>query len=172
MSKLYKILLGVLIIANITLGIYAIATHQTTPVSNKVIPASELLEHKIITSHIKQLQTNSIDNQIAIALLTNTSTSCTTGKIVEVFRNTKKRVHNAKLRIILPNQYNTQDIENFKSNMDLNFEVIIADEELFKAWQPLADKYSASGVVIILDQEKYIVSQDIRDIAKHLSKFE
>lgn len=172
MLKRRKYLLGFLIFANITLVVYVIASWQSPkPTTSKLI-SNELLSNDFIKHRMKLLATDSKKNQAVLALFSSTSTSCATGLIAEMFKKTASQNSNSNLHIVLPSSYSEQDISNFKSNLDVNFEVSRADSQLSEFWRPIANKYNAAGIVIVAKNDLIYTSQDTQDIQTYLEQLD
>ena len=166
-----KVTLSILLILNIVLAGYVLSNHILKSGSNKIVPVSLLTENEIIKNRVNTLLGQKQNKQIAIALLTTASTSCSTGKIVKIFKEAAEKSQNSKFILLLPNQFSQQDIENFKSNLKVNFEVEKADEELSSFWIPLATEYEAKGIVILSDDGRLTAFQDTKEIERRLATF-
>lgn len=170
LTKIQKIVLCFLIVANLLAGGYVLYSRQFKTMA-KQIPASELIGNAVIRKRIGDLLAKNQTQQIAVVLLTSASTVCSTGKIIDVLKNSAQQSNSEKFVIFLPNHFSQQDVENFKANFNLSFKVEKADDELSQQWLPLASKYEALGVVIISDNEEVSVLQDTNEIENHLAAF-
>lgn len=167
----HKLLMGFLIVGNLILVSHVIYNQVKNSNYVKVIPTTKITNSSIIKDLVNKYSANNPDSSIAIALLTSASTSCSTGRIVEIFKETAQKSKNAKLVVLLPNTFSLQDVENFKSNLKVNFEVEQVDEELAAFWNPIAEEYEAKGVVIVYDENNLTASQDTKKISKQLETF-
>ncbi len=170
MNNLKKLTLCFLIIANICLVTFIVYSQQQSE-TVKVLPNDEFLGNPIVKQKIEELKRRSNSDKIAIALLTSVSTSCSTGKLTNSFRNTSERTQNQNLFILLPNQFSDADVENFRANMKYSHQVEKADVDLANFWVPFAEKYEATGVVIIVDGENISTLQDTDKINEILTSF-
>lgn len=171
LSLFHKVLLSMLIIANVILIINVSYNQLVKADSAKIIPASDIVHNDIINNRISKFLEQSQNTQMAVAMLTTASTSCSTGRIVKIFREASEKSQNSKFVIILPSKFSQQDVDNLKSNFKLNFKVERADEELSTYWTPIAEEYEAKGIVVISDNGQITASQDTKEIVKSLAKF-
>lgn len=171
LTNIQKIYLCFLIFGNLAVGTYVLYSRQPETMPAKLVPAFELTENAIIRKRIDDLLAKNQTRQIAIALLTSASTSCSSGKVVGLFKKFAEKSGNQKFVVFLPNHFSQQDVENFKTNFDFNLEVEKADDELAREWLPIASKYEALGVVIVSDNGKLSVLQNMKEVEKRLANF-
>jgi hypothetical protein len=165
------IALSLLILANLLVGSYVLYSRQVANASAKIVPPAELSENAVIQNRVSAWMAQNQTRQIAIAMFTSASTSCTTGKIAEIFKDAARVSDSKKFVVILPNEFSPQDVENFKTNLDLDIKVEKADDELASQWIPVATKYEALGVVLISNRGELLVSQDPGVIKANLELF-
>ncbi|MFV0387608.1 MAG: hypothetical protein ACK5NT_02540 [Pyrinomonadaceae bacterium] len=169
MKLSYKVTLLVLFLANIGLAAFAFTNWSTNKTNTHSIPITEFSRNELIKSRLQLLTEKSSDNQAVVALLGSKSTFCVRGKVVKLLKEVQKKSRNSSLSIILPEETTDQEVANFKSNLDIDFEVIKADKDLNNFWQPLSEKYNATGVVIIARAQDIFVSQSLTEIKKQFA---
>lgn len=175
----HKVLLAVLIIANIGIGGFVVANRRTmsdkrTNKATNSKPSLMLGANETVKSRLMSLTNESETDKAAIAMFTSISSGCSSGILVETLKSHFKETDNAQILILLPNTFTDEDLNNFKNNWEVSFQVERADEDLTKFWLSLAEQYrevSVNGVVVLNDGKKTSVLQDINEINQQLSDF-
>lgn len=166
---LQKSLVGILIIANLSLAAFVWSRHQATrrPLPNKEIPSAELLSNDLLKAEMLDLAAKSHSGKAVLVMLASASTSCSTGKLVDVLNAHAGKTQN-NLLILLPNSYSQTDIDNFRINLEVPYPVERATESLSNHWLSLAKKYAVTGVVLLIDNGEISVLQDITEVDRRL----
>lgn len=170
-TLLQKILIAALIVANVCVAAFVWFQHQSRAAQNKEIPRSALISEEAIQSHLHALSVQSPSGNAVVALLGSASTNCTTGKLVEILKNHAQRAKSSKFLILLPYTFTSDDLNNFRTNLGVEFTVERADERLSKLWLSLAAKYEATGVAILSSRDETLVLQDVNEIDRRLYDF-
>jgi hypothetical protein len=167
-KRVYKITLPILILINLALAVYAVNNWQNKKSTNKAIPTFNLTNNELIKSYLRDLTEKSTNKQAVVALISVKSSNCKNLSIVDLLKQVKTKSPNTVLRIVLPKEFSDQDLTNFKSNLEVDFEVVREDEKLSAFWQPLAEKYNALGVIIIAKGQELFASQNVAEIQNQI----
>ena len=169
-TKLQKILVGLLVIANISLASFIWVRSQVKPAQTleKHIPSALLLADDLIQARLFELARKSNSGKAVMVMLASASTSCSTGRVIDVLNSHAKRSEN-NLLVLLPHTYSQTDINNFKVNLEVPYPVERADKNLSERWLPLAAKYDVTGVVLLIDGGEISVLQNLNEVDRHLS---
>lgn len=170
-TPLQKILIVILIVANVSLVAFIWFQRQSSAAQKKVIPPSILLSEEAVQSHLRVLAAQSPSGKAVVAMLGSASTNCTTGKLVEILKTHARRAKSSKFLILLPATFTPDDINNFKTNLGVEFTVERADERLSKIWLSLAAEYEATGFAILSSNNETLVLQDVNEIDHRLYEF-
>ena len=168
-SQQQKILVRLLVIANIGLASFLWVGYQTkkTETRKQEIPSQLLVSDDLIKSRVFELAARSTSGKAVMVMLASASTTCSTGKVIDVLNSHAKRTQN-NLLVLLPSTYSQTDLENFKVNMDVPYPVETADKNLSDRWLALATKYKVTGVVLLIDNGEISVLQNLAEVDRRL----
>lgn len=113
----HKILLAVLIIANIGIGGLVLANHQTilnnrTNRATNSKPALMLATNQIVKSRLMSLTSESETHEAVIVMFTSISSGCPSGKLIESLKAHFKQTDNTQILILLPNTFTDEELNN------------------------------------------------------------
>jgi hypothetical protein len=163
-----KILVCVLIIANVSLAAFLWFPKQAKQPAllKKEVPAAMLLSDELIKARLFDLA-KSHSGKAVMVLLTSASTTCSTGKLIDVLNSHAQRSPNNFL-VLLPNTFSQTDVDNFKINLGVPYSVERVDENLSNRWLALAAKYDVTGVVLLIDGDEISVLQNLIEVDNRL----
>lgn len=108
-----------------------------------------------------------------VVLFTSVSSSCPSGELAAVIGRSLTRQDNDHL-LLLPRDYSETDIENFRTNFKISFQVEKFDPELEENWGALVNMYgepSINGAVIFINRGELSVLNDLVEIEQRLAQF-
>jgi hypothetical protein len=102
-------------------------------------------------SQISSIQESRNENYCLISMFTDICTGCLSGNIIERMKKSylKKRDFIYHLTIV-PQYFAKNDIDNLKSQLNLHFDIIIANEQLDMQWNKLKEDYGHSNLNILV----------------------
>jgi hypothetical protein len=165
-----KVLVSLLIVGNISLAsLIWVRSHAEQDLTvTKAIPSALLLDDHLIQSKLFDLAAKSSSRRAVMVMLVSASTSCATGRVIDILNSHAKRSDN-NLLVLLPSTYSQTDIENFTVNLEVAYPVERADHNLSDRWLELAAKYNVSGVVLLIDKGEVSVLQNLTEVDRRLS---
>jgi len=169
-SSQQRVLVGLLVIANLGLAFFlwvgGYKPKEGGPLK-KQIPSQLLLSDHLIKSRLFELAAKSNSGRAVIVLLASASTTCSTGKVIDVLNSHAKRTQN-NLLVLLPSTYTQTDLDNFKVNLEVPYPVERADKNLSERWLALAAKYNVTGVVLLIGNGEISVLQNLAEVDHRL----
>lgn len=164
-----KIVVSLLVVANVSLGVFVWTSYQVKKVKTlrQEIPSQLLLADDSIKSQLVNLAAKSNSGKAVIVILASASTTCSTGKVIDILNSHAKRTQN-NLLVLLPNRFSQTDIDNFKVNLEVPYPVERADRNFSDRWLTLAAKYNVTGVVMLIDNGEISVLQNLAEVDRRL----
>jgi hypothetical protein len=165
-----RVLVGLLVIANVGLAFFLwVGGYKTKKgeALKKEIPSQLLLSDDLIKSRLFDLAAKSNSGRAIIVILASASTTCSTGKVIDVLNSHAKQTQN-NLLVLLPSTYTETDLDNFKVNLEVPYPVERADKNLSDRWLALAAKYNVTGVVLLIDNGEISVLQNLAEVDRRL----
>lgn len=112
---------------------------------------------KLSDAHVKSAKTRS--GKAVFVLFSSACTGCKDASLVELINSYSKRFPRIWFQALLPNTFGQQDIDNFKTNLNIPFAVAIASGDLSQEWLALCDRYGekvVNGTVIAIEKGKVV----------------
>ncbi|HXQ69065.1 MAG TPA: hypothetical protein VN844_01145 [Pyrinomonadaceae bacterium] len=164
-----KILVSLLVLANVSVAFFLLFGYRPKEgeTLKQEIPSQVLLADELIKSRLFDLATKSNSGKAVMVILASASTTCSTGKVIDILNSHAQRTQN-DLLVLLPSTYSQTDIDNFKVNLEVPYPVERADKNLSDRWLSLATKYNVTGVVLLIDNGEISVLQNLTEVDRRL----
>jgi hypothetical protein len=104
---------------------------------------------------LREQTRHSRSGKAVVVLFDSVSTTCPTGELVKSLGRFAANHRDLPVVALLPKDYSAADIENLKSNLQVEFTVESADAELAEKWEQLLEVYGEgrmAGSVVLLDR--------------------
>jgi hypothetical protein len=115
-------------------------------------------EHEQVRD-LHYLAGNSTDGKAVVVFFSSASTSCGTGKLLSLIKDSAKQNRGIAYVVLLPGTFSQADLINFKTNLEVPFLVELADAQLTREWLALTDLYgeqNINGTVFLVDQARVL----------------
>jgi hypothetical protein len=119
-------------------------------------------------------QTRTESTKAVIALFSSVSTNCPSGEKVKLVNHYSERRKDIAFLLLLPKNYTSEDIENFKTNLQIsrNLAVETMDGPLAEKWSSLITIYGENqinGTVLLVNRGALSVSLGMSELEQKLS---
>jgi hypothetical protein len=98
---------------------------------------------------------HSPSGKAVVVLFDSVSTTCPTGELVKSLGRFAAAHRDLPVVALLPKEYDEADVENLKSNLQVEFPVERADAELAEKWGQMLEVYGEgrmAGAVVLIDR--------------------
>jgi len=86
-----------------------------------------------------------------VAMFSSICMECLNGVIIRELKNSQKKLYKSiSFLIIVPDKFTENEVDNMKTSLNMNIQVIIADKDLSITWNQLIENYGGSKINIIL----------------------
>jgi hypothetical protein len=136
---------------------YSPALFQQAILSSKSAPLEEM-RRRTLTSP---------SGKAVIGLFSVIGTYWPSGGLIDSLKGHHARRPDVELLILFPKTYTANDVKNFKSNLQVNFPVALADPELSNVWESFHFRYgetSVNGVLVAIDRGTISVLRDVPEL--------
>ena len=132
--------------------------------------------NSLTTGHVGSLreQTRTESTKAAIALFSSVSTNCPSGEMVRLVNQYSERRKDINFLLLLPGNYTSADIENFKANLQINRNLAVAtmDGPLAEKWSSLINIYGENqinGTVLLVNRGALSAALGMSELEQKLS---
>jgi hypothetical protein len=172
MKKYSKYILSIVLLLNVILAGYFLLNQFFLRKSrNLSLPNSVITENETIKNLFTFLREKSANEQIGVVLLSSETTLCSQYSIVDLIKDTKLNDPKLKFYILFPSKIGDQEISNFKSNLNLENEILRMNSDLNKHWEDIQNKYKIPATVMVSNHGKIYTSQDIPELKGIIKSF-
>ena len=108
---------------------------------------------------IRDAARHSGSGKAAVVFFSSAYTSCGTGRLLSLIKESAKRERGLGYLVILPHTFSQLDVLNFKTNLDVPFPIELADPQLTGEWLRLNEQYgeeALNGTLILVDGERVL----------------
>lgn len=116
---------------------------------------------------VRQRTLTSPSGKAVIAMFSVIGTYCPSGELIDSLKGDHARRQDVELLILFPKDYTPTDIQNFKSNLQVNIPVAIADPELSNIWESFHLRYgetAVNGALVAIDRGTVSVLQGVPEL--------
>ena len=116
---------------------------------------------------IRQKTLTSSSGKAVIALFSRMGTFCPTGEVLDSLKGHHARRKDVELLILFPKHFTANDIQNFKSNLQVNIPVALADPELSNVWESFHFRYgetALNGALVAIDRGTVSVLHSVPEL--------
>lgn len=124
---------------------------------------------------IRQKTLTSTSGKAVIAFFSVIGTYCPSGELIDSLKGQYARHKDVELLILFPKEYTPNDVQNFKSNLQVNIPVAIADPELSNVWESFHLKYgdaAINGALVAIDRGTVSVLRSVPELNGFLANVE
>lgn len=124
---------------------------------------------------IRQKTLTSLSGKAVISLFSGVGTYCPSGELIDSLKEHHARRKDVELLILFPKTYTSNDVQNFKSNLQVNIPVAIADPEISKVWESFHFRYgeaAVNGALVAIDRGTVSVLQGVHELDGFLANAE
>jgi hypothetical protein len=112
-------------------------------------------------SHLNTILENEDAEYYIISLFNSICASCISGQIVEKLKKIHERVNPLfYCLVILSEDFSDNDLANLKSQLDIQFKLMKADNKLNEKWNQLSNEFSSSdlnNILILIDGRGQVI---------------
>lgn len=130
------------------------ANHRNTQISENQQKAftSDFTSINQISDFLNNIKQENINRTISLGIVSPESKNCYIDNVVSDLKERKK---NGEITtIFLPSNYTQQDVENFKKNLNIDFQVKTMNEEVSKSWLEVFDKKNIGGIEVLMKNDE------------------
>ncbi len=124
--------------------------------------------------NIHDLAGHSSSGRAVVVFFSSVSTSCPSGKLLSILKNSAEQGQQVGYTILLPGTFSQSDVLNLKTNLRVSIPVELADPLVTREWLTLDQRYGAevvNGTVILVDDKKVLsVVQGIEETTTFLEE--
>lgn len=149
-----------------------------TVVDGKPGYSPKLLQETIVSvksaqlEEVRQRTLASPSGKAVIALFSLVGTYCPSGELLDSLKGHQARLQDVELLILLPKNYTSNDVQNFKTNLNVSIPVAMADPELSNVWKSFDLRYGESainGALVAIDRGAVSVLQGVGELDSFLA---
>ena len=144
---------------------------------NKTLPPAYLAVREVLSSSqagpfaaLRERTSHTTSNRAVVVLFTSVSSTCPSGELI---RTLTQHTHiNADVLVLLPRDYTPADVENFKTNFNVHFNVQQFDDQLAEKWASLIARYGEArinGSVAFIKRGDVVVLNDLSQLNHELA---
>lgn len=116
---------------------------------------------------IRQKTLTSSSGKAVIALFSVIGTYCPSGGLIDSLKGHHTRRKDVQLLILFPKNFTSNDVQNFKSNLQVNIPVALADSELSNVWESFHLRYGEAeinGALVAIDRGAVSVLHGVQEL--------
>jgi hypothetical protein len=124
---------------------------------------------------IRQKTLTSSSGKAVIAFFSVIGTYCPSGELIDSLKRHHARRKDVELLILFPKDYTSDDVQNFKSNLQVDIPVAVADPEFSNVWESFHLRYgetSINGALVAIDRGTISVLQGVPELNGFLANSE
>ena len=158
---------------------YEDLTPRVNAVVKKSLPPLSTAVREVLTScntgHVPSLRKqtrHTSPNKAVVIFFTSVSSTCPSGELIKFVTRHVKR-NDVDVLVLLPADYSRADLETFRANLKVKFDVKTFDPELAERWTLLVDRYGeakVNGSVALINHGEISVANEIAELERELSK--
>ena len=151
----------------------ALIKQPLPPLSTAAIEALRSLSGESLTGIIDASR-HSKSGKAVVAIFNSVCTGCQSGDLVATLNRYAEKRPDVKFLALLPQDYSSADLENFKSNLGVKFDTERVGATLSREFGKLVSSYGQSrvnGMVILIDRGSLTVIENPADVNHKLSSW-
>jgi hypothetical protein len=158
--------------ADLTPRLSELTPRPLPPVSSALLESIVSLPNGRI-SLAREMTRHTKSGKAVITMFASVRTNCPSGDLIRTLNHQAMKNPEVSFITILPKEYTTADLDNFKSNLGVRFAVETQDATLAKEFEKLVSSYGESrlnGVVLLIERGIVTVLDNPNDVELRLSQ--
>jgi hypothetical protein len=110
-------------------------------------------------SQFHESAARSHSGKVVVGMFSMACTGCPDGSLIDTLNKWSAQDHKNNYLIVLPSSFSTNDLKNFKTNLELSIPVQLANADFTHQWLALNEQYgekAVNGSVFVVDKEKVV----------------